>query len=421
MPTTIDIESQRMLLGSTPVRKLYHGINLIGTRIAELFAGGVPGVWFDPSDLSTMYQDANGTIPVTGVGQPVGLMLDKSRGGRGPNMTPPTDQLSGWLSPEGVALTNNESAIVATCTTNMRVSLRVANIIQPGVYEVEVDLEAGINSAASSSVRVAFSQTAAFGGALAFPSTMTSIPGTGRSQQRAIVTVTDATHRDLLIGTNASSEVQAGSWIKLHSVSVRRIDGKHASQATTTARPILTAGFPYYLQFDGVDDHLSIPSLDFSGASSAVAVIGLEKLSDAAPARPYSHGTNIGQAGAFRFLAPASPEQASLRAAVRGADGTPSETVGANDKPAPIKVVMLASYGDGESTAVRFNGSETRVAPGGPLAGLALPNARAIVGAQVVGDTTQSNFFVGRIGGLLHIGRSLSEGERRAVERFMLQ
>lgn len=81
MPTTIDIESQRMLVGSTPVRKLYHGANLIGTRIAELFAGGVPGVWFDPSDLSTLFQDAAGTLPVTAVEQPVGLMLDKS--GRG--------------------------------------------------------------------------------------------------------------------------------------------------------------------------------------------------------------------------------------------------------------------------------------------------------------------------------------------------
>lgn len=45
---------------------------------AELFRGGVNGVWFDPSDLNTLYQDAMGTIPVTAADQPVGLMLDKS-------------------------------------------------------------------------------------------------------------------------------------------------------------------------------------------------------------------------------------------------------------------------------------------------------------------------------------------------------
>ena len=36
------------------------------------------GAWFDPEDMSTMFQDAAGTIPVTAVGQPVGKILDKS-------------------------------------------------------------------------------------------------------------------------------------------------------------------------------------------------------------------------------------------------------------------------------------------------------------------------------------------------------
>lgn len=46
-----------------------------------LFANGVQGFWYDPSDLSTLFQDVAGTVPVTGVEQPVALMLDKS--GRG--------------------------------------------------------------------------------------------------------------------------------------------------------------------------------------------------------------------------------------------------------------------------------------------------------------------------------------------------
>lgn len=39
-----------------------------------------PDVWYDPSDLTTLYQDSAGTTPVTTVEQPVGLMLDKSKG-----------------------------------------------------------------------------------------------------------------------------------------------------------------------------------------------------------------------------------------------------------------------------------------------------------------------------------------------------
>lgn len=49
--------------------------------IKSLFANNEQGFAYDPNDLTTMYQDAAGTIPVTGVGQPVGLMKDKS--GRG--------------------------------------------------------------------------------------------------------------------------------------------------------------------------------------------------------------------------------------------------------------------------------------------------------------------------------------------------
>ena len=44
----------------------------------KLFANGEQGFFYDPNDLSTMYQDAAGTIPVTAVGQPVGLIRDKS-------------------------------------------------------------------------------------------------------------------------------------------------------------------------------------------------------------------------------------------------------------------------------------------------------------------------------------------------------
>lgn len=42
------------------------------------FAGGINGVWYDPSDLSTMFTDSAGTIPVTGAGDSVLKILDKS-------------------------------------------------------------------------------------------------------------------------------------------------------------------------------------------------------------------------------------------------------------------------------------------------------------------------------------------------------
>jgi len=49
--------------------------------IADLFASSEQGAWYDPSDLSTLFQDSAGTTPVTASGQPVGKMLDKSGNG----------------------------------------------------------------------------------------------------------------------------------------------------------------------------------------------------------------------------------------------------------------------------------------------------------------------------------------------------
>lgn len=51
----------------------------------DLFGLGSQGFWYDPSDLSTLFQDVAGTVPVTAVGQPVALMLDKS--GRGNHLS----------------------------------------------------------------------------------------------------------------------------------------------------------------------------------------------------------------------------------------------------------------------------------------------------------------------------------------------
>jgi ribosomal protein S11 len=59
-----------------------------GFNPRSLFASGEQGIWLDPSDFSTLFQDAAGTTPVTAVGQPVGKILDKS--GRGNHATQST-------------------------------------------------------------------------------------------------------------------------------------------------------------------------------------------------------------------------------------------------------------------------------------------------------------------------------------------
>ncbi len=56
------------------------GLNEIAAGTRAFNPASIPGLsaWYDPSDISTLFQDAAMTVPVTGDGQPVGAMRDKS-------------------------------------------------------------------------------------------------------------------------------------------------------------------------------------------------------------------------------------------------------------------------------------------------------------------------------------------------------
>jgi len=75
----------------------------------QLFLAGEQGAWYDPSDLSTLFQDAAGTIPVAVDGDPDGLIVDSSGNGNGASQsvssarpTYKTDGTLRWIQPEGV-------------------------------------------------------------------------------------------------------------------------------------------------------------------------------------------------------------------------------------------------------------------------------------------------------------------------------
>jgi len=69
---TIDLAKFGLMVGGKGEHKPY-----IFTP-ADLFFLGEKGAYYSPGDISTLFQDAEGTILVTADGDPVGLMLDKS-------------------------------------------------------------------------------------------------------------------------------------------------------------------------------------------------------------------------------------------------------------------------------------------------------------------------------------------------------
>jgi hypothetical protein len=90
----------------------------------DLFKAGEKGCWYDPSDLTTLFQDSNGTIPVTGPDVLIGKMLDKS--GNGNHITATTGKPTlrrdsngnYYLQGNGTSTAMSTPATVDLSTTN---------------------------------------------------------------------------------------------------------------------------------------------------------------------------------------------------------------------------------------------------------------------------------------------------------------
>ena len=103
------------MLGLSIPSFAYRRTTALAARIAAFFRGGEQGVWYDPSDRATLFQDASGTTPVTAVEQPVGLMLDKS--GQGNHAYQSTSASRPVLSARKNWLVGTETLATQTVTT----------------------------------------------------------------------------------------------------------------------------------------------------------------------------------------------------------------------------------------------------------------------------------------------------------------
>lgn len=97
--------------------------------VTSMFATGERGLWLDPSDHTTLFQNSAGTVPVRYDGDPVGLILDKS--GRSNHMRQTvdaarpvykTDGTRHWIEADGVAQWMTTSVFTAIAQPWTRVS-----------------------------------------------------------------------------------------------------------------------------------------------------------------------------------------------------------------------------------------------------------------------------------------------------------
>ena len=201
---------------------------------ASIFSSNEPGVWYDPSDLTTLFQDPAGTIPVTGPAQTVGLALDKSKGlVLGPelvtNGTFDTD-VSGWAS-----------GVSAPTRSWVSGTMRIENT---GVGFTNETAQQQINLTVGKTYRLTIecvSETAIDGfftlSTLAGNKNTNNVFGVdqplaaGQTSVRIFTAAFSTYYLHLLVSGNA------GGAIVVDNISIRELPGNHATQATAASRP----------------------------------------------------------------------------------------------------------------------------------------------------------------------------------------
>jgi|GEM_PF-3333648 len=197
----------------------------------KLFANGEQGFWYDPSDMGTMFQDAAGTVPVTAVGQPLGLVLDKKNpalvGGE-------VDvDITNWASPGGITKVDKKTFSNTTHSTGLFYDEAAVDGLK--VVELHYTVTGGtvqICDALGARVRAESTQPSGILKAVFFPDRSSS--PLGRIYFRLPA---------------------AGTTLVINKLIVHTYIGNHAYQTTSAARPILQ-NTPRRIDFDAIDDKL---------------------------------------------------------------------------------------------------------------------------------------------------------------------
>ena len=213
---------------------------------ALLFTGSTNGAWYDPSDLTTLFRDAAGTLPVTAVEQPVGLMLDKSKGlVLGPELVTNGDGTSttGWSTGTAtVASTNGELVVTSTANTNPRI-YQSLSVVAGRTYKISVTMRADALNVLANSARFRVGQFNT-GGAIYSGPYQVDANGVSKTVT-AIFTAGVSPVFVLLEVASTTAYSNAGDIAYFDNISVRELPGNHAFNASGNSAnfPVLSARY----------------------------------------------------------------------------------------------------------------------------------------------------------------------------------
>jgi hypothetical protein len=395
---------------------------------ASLFATGEQGAWYDPSDLTTLFQDSAGTTPVTAAGQQVGRINDKS--GRGNNATqsnsaqrptlgrePYTGRVNlltfteqfdnaAWtkagttvtanagVAPDG---TTTADKLIETATTGSHLVRGGAGVPLNGVNTISVYAKAAERSAIvisliGSPFNAAYFDLSGVQARVLNGGSNATIQNVGDGWYRCsyqtasltsytgdiYVAVTDDYSRDAIgyTGNGTSGIFIWGAQLETGSTAT-------AYQRVVSSFDVTQAGVPdvWYLSFDGTDDGMLTGTIT-PGIDKAQVFAGVRKLSDAVVGVFAETSTDsFANNGTLAIFAPSA---SNGRDYFFRSKGTVPADVSAVTFTAPITNV-ITGIGDiaGDVNTVRVNGLQVGTSAGN----------------QGTGNYLAYPFYIGRRGG----------------------
>ena len=412
--------------------------NILNQAIVRAIISENNGAWFDPSDLSTLFQDAAGTTPVTAVEQPVGLWLDKS--GNGNHATQSITASRPTLTARYNLLTKTEdftnavwgkssggTGAVPVVTDNYGISPngnqdadRILFALNRGttttdrssLYQQPETLTTGGTFTSVFWIKSNTAQSYQLQHRLGILSQIITADQTWRAytfQQ----TISDTTHWISLRGAQGTSDF-ADILIWHPQLELGAAVGPYQRVNTATDYDTNPALFPKYLKFDGVDDYLNLPYMGLYDNGAASIVAARDALSQATDTYVISE----------RSTSNVNPKYFQSRQLANAGN---MDAYIVNDAGTVVVDTVGSAYGGASEAVVRSSidsGNNIKLFKNGALAAndnytrsgtLTLTNTT--IGASV--STATSNYSNMKLYGLVIAKSALSDSERRRVERLL--
>ena len=325
------------------------------------------GAWFDPEDLSTMFQDAAGTTPVTALEQPVGLWLDKSGNGN--------------------HATQSITASRPTLSARYNLLLNSATLSTQSVTTVAAQYTLSFTGTGS----VTLSGTAT--GTLA---------GTGANNRVSLSFTPTAGTLTLTVTGSVTLAMLAFGTLTTY-------------QAITTATSYDSVGWNRYIRFDGIDDYLNLPYMGLYANGSASVVAAMYLFINVVNGRVISEDNSTLANPTYSLLLQNRNGTTSTDVYMRNDAGTVIKSL--QDTSRPLDGIShIQSVTDTGNGLYMYQDSKAKALSTYTRSGTVSID-RTSIGARHA--ATDSEFIKANINGLIITKSALSDTDRRRCEQFL--